>query len=212
MRIDVDGLSGQEAYKLITGSIVPRPIALVTTVNEAGVVNAAPFSFFNAFAGRKPRVGLGVGEREPGTPKDTAKNIRSQGEFVVHIVDEPLAERMNLCAVPFPPEVSEIEAAGLSVEPSHYVKPPRISASPIHMECALLKEVDIDSETVLFVGKVLCFHVRPDLYSGGRIDPHRLRAVGRLAGSTYSYTRDLFQMERLSYEDWLRGPGAGVNR
>lgn len=205
MRIDTDSLSGNDAYKLISGSIVPRPIAFLTTVDASGLVNAAPFSFFNAISGTPPRLVVSIGERAPGVPKDSGANIRATGEFVVNIVDEQLAEKMNLCATPFPPEVSEVGVVGLETKVGVHVNVPHLAASPISLECRVHRIVDLEGNT-LVVGDVVCFHIRDDLYEEGRIDPVGLRPVGRLAGATYARIRDLFYIKRMSYSEWRRRP------
>ena len=126
LRFDFAELAATDRYKLLGGLIVPRPIALVTSHSPDGRVNAAPFSFFNVFAEEPPLVVLGLGISPLGGAKDTTLNIRDTGEFVVNLVDEPIAEAMNLCAIDFPPEISEVEVAGLDLAPSEKVAPPRI--------------------------------------------------------------------------------------
>ncbi len=204
MMIHADQLKGNEGYKLMSGAIVPRPVALVTSVSRDRVVNAAPFSFFNAVSGSPPVLMVSIDEREPGVPKDTAVNAQASREFVVNLVDEALAESMNLCATPFPPDESEVEHVGLSTEPGFTVKVPRLKESPIAFECRLRDVLPIERNTLIF-GDVLCFHIRDDLYQDGRIDPHGLRLIGRLAGPTYAYTRELFALPRISHQQWNEG-------
>src|SRR5690349_17156677 len=127
MIFDMDQVSARDRYKLLTGVVVPRPIALVTTLDSAGGINAAPFSFFNAMGADPPLVVLGVGNRSREEPKDTAKNIRAGRDFVVNLVSEEIAERMNITAVDFPHGTDELAAAGLTAAPSHRVKPPRVA-------------------------------------------------------------------------------------
>lgn len=135
LRFDFTELSAAERYKLLGGLVVPRPIALVTSHSPEGRVNAAPFSFFNVFAEEPPLVVLGLGISPRGGAKDTTLNIRDTGEFVVNLVDEPIAEAMNLCAIDFPPEISEVEVAGFDLIPSDGVAPPRIGQAPVGLEC-----------------------------------------------------------------------------
>ena len=135
LRFDFTELSAAERYKLLGGLVVPRPIALVTSHSPEGRVNAAPFSFFNVFAEEPPLVVLGLGISPLGGAKDTTINIRDTGEFVVHLVDEPIAEAMNLCTIDFPPEISEVEVAGFDLIPSDAVAPPRIGQGPVGLEC-----------------------------------------------------------------------------
>ena len=135
MHFDLSELEAKDRYKLIAGLVVPRPIALVTTIGECGRHNAAPYSFFNAFSEDPPLVVLGLGINERGDVKDTAVNIRDGGEFVVNLVDEPLAEVMNICAIDFPPDVSEVDAAGLELVPSARVAPAWLKAAPVSLEC-----------------------------------------------------------------------------
>ena len=138
LRFDFAALSATERYKLLGGLVVPRPIALVTSHGPDGRVNAAPFSFFNVFAEEPPLVVLGLGISPLGGAKDTTINIRDTGEFVVNLVDEPIAEAMNLCAIDFPPEVSEVEVAGLDLLPAERVGAARLAQSPVHLECRRL--------------------------------------------------------------------------
>jgi flavin reductase (DIM6/NTAB) family NADH-FMN oxidoreductase RutF len=213
MLFDLAELSATERYKLLGGLVVPRPIALVTTESADGRVNAAPFSFFNVFAEEPPLVVLGLGISPVGGAKDTTVNIRDTGEFVINLVDEPIAEAMNLCAIDFPPEISEIEVAGLDLVPSQTVAPPRIAQAPVNLECRRCVTLEAARERYLVVGEVLVAHVRD-----GVIDPATLRVdrdayapIGRLFGGGYVRTRDRFEMPRLTYREWLdrtRGSGA----
>ena len=160
MRFDLTELSAGERYKLLGGLVVPRPIALVTTQSPEGRVNAAPFSFFNVFAEEPPLIVLGLGISPVGGSKDTTVNIRESGEFVVNLVDEPIAEAMNLCAIDFPPEISEIEVAQLELAPSHAVAPPRIGQAPVNLECRRYVTLQPARERYLVVGEVVVAHVR----------------------------------------------------
>jgi flavin reductase (DIM6/NTAB) family NADH-FMN oxidoreductase RutF len=205
MRFAFAELSPPERYKLLGGLVVPRPIALVTTRDRDGRANAAPFSFFNVVAEEPPLIVLGLGVHARGGAKDTTNNIRDGGEFVVNLVDEPLAAAMNLCAIDLPPEVSEIDLAGLELLPSEAVAPGRIAAAPVSMECKRYITLQPGAERYIVLGEVLVLHVKD-----GIVDPARLRIdrdayapIGRLFGGGYVRTRDRFDMPRISYRDWL---------
>ena len=205
MRFALAELSPPERYKLLGGLVVPRPIALVTTRDRDGRANAAPFSFFNVVAEEPPLIVLGLGVNARGGAKDTTNNIRDSGEFVVNLVDEPLAEAMNLCAIDLPPEVSELDLADLELLPGEAVAPGRIAAAPVSMECRRYVTLQPGPERYVVLGEVLVLHVRD-----GILDPARLRVdrdayapIGRLFGGGYVRTRDRFEMPRISYRDWL---------
>ena len=205
MRFDFAELSPAERYKLLGGLVVPRPIALVTTQDAAGRTNAAPFSFFNVLAEEPPVVVLGIGVSAAGGAKDTANNIRDTGEFVVHLVDEAIAEAMNLCAIDLPPERSEIEVAGFTLLPSERVAPGRIAEAPVALECRRYITLQPGRERYIILGEVLLLHVRE-----GIVEPERLRVapaayapIGRLFGGGYVRTHDRFEMPRITYREWL---------
>jgi flavin reductase (DIM6/NTAB) family NADH-FMN oxidoreductase RutF len=186
-------------YKLLTGAVVPRPIAFVSTISADGVFNLAPFSFFNAFSANPPVVGFSPSHSADGRSKDTLANIKAVGEFVVNIVSEEIAEQMNATSAPFPPEVDEFEATGLTPAASDMVRPPRVKESRVSMECKLLQIVELSRLPMggnLVLGEVVRFHVDDDIVDDYRIDPGKLRAVGRMAGPTYVRTRDRFDMAR----------------
>jgi len=198
MELDLTGPLREEAYMILSGLVVPRPIALTTTVDEHGRVNAAPFSFFNVLGDSPPIVGLCPGDRAPGVPKDTARNIRVTQEFVVNLVDEPLAEKMNLCAATLPPGENELEHAGLTALPSSVVKPPRIAESPASLECRCHSIQEIGANR-LIIGEVLRVHVRDGLFDPETwlINPQAYHPIGRLqAPHWYTRTRDLFELRR----------------
>ena len=208
MHFDLAQIPQQEAYKLLVATVVPRPIALATTVDAQGRVNAAPFSFFNAVSSIPPVVVLGIGGGE-GTGdgwKDTERNIRDTGEFVVNLVDEALAERMNICAVDFPAETGELDIARLSPLSSAGVKPPRIAESPVSFECRRITGLSLGPRSVLEVGRVLHIHIRDDLVDPARyhVATDRMRLVARMHGrGWYARTSDLFEMPRMTHEEWL---------
>ena len=204
MDFDLQDLTPDERYKLLIGVVVPRPIALTTTLDADGRVNAAPFSFFNVMGYDPPLVMFAPGNRPDGTPKDTARNIRATREFVVHIIDEALAEAMNVAATPFPPGTDEVARAGLTTQPSVQVAVPRIAEAPVGLEGREVTTLLIGN-TRIVVGEVLHLHLRDDLLDRERMRVHtgRLGAVGRMqGGGWYTRTTDLFQIARLSVDEW----------
>ena len=205
MRFDMPKLAARDRYKLLTGVVVPRPIALVTTLDGVGGVNAAPFSFFNAMGADPPLVVLGIGNRNRAEPKDTARYIRAGGEFVVNIVTEDIAEAMNVTSIDFPAGTDELALAGLTGVPSHAVKPPRVGESPVNMECREVQTTEIGRNRII-LGEVLCMHVRDDLVDPEKFYVHT-RAAARggadaRAGVVRAKTRELFEMPRVTYEEW----------
>jgi flavin reductase (DIM6/NTAB) family NADH-FMN oxidoreductase RutF len=209
MVFDMDRLAGRDRYKLLTCVVVPRPIALVTTLDGQGGVNAAPFSFFNAVGADPALVVLGVGNRSREEPKDTARNIRAGGEFVVNVVTDEIAEQMNLTAIDFPPGVDELRMVGLTAAPSHRVKPPRVGESPVNLECREVSTTEIGKNRII-LGEVLCMHIRDDLVDADKLHVHteKLHAVGRMhAPGWYARTHQLFELERPTYEQWKKKEG-----
>ena len=192
-----------DSYRLLVNLIVPRPIALVTSLNKDGLVNAAPFSFFNIMGVDPPVVALGIA-RDASRPlglKDTARNILHNGEFVVHAVNEAIAEAMNICGTDFPSDISEIEAAGFTLLPSSQVKPPRIAEAAAQMECRHVTTVEIGRTRVL-LGEVVHLHVNEQFYDATtlHIKTEDLHMIGRMHGrGSYARTSDLFEMVRGSY-------------
>ncbi len=204
MIFDLEKLAPRDCYKLLTGVIVPRPIALVTSLNEAGKVNAAPFSFFNALGSDPPLIVLGIGNRDPQTPKDSAQNIRARGEFVVNLVDENLAPAMNICAVDFPAGWSEVEAAKLELAASEKILVPRLAAAPVALECREHTTLEIGRNRVI-LGEVITIFIRDDLVDGEKftVQTAALHLVGRMGGAGgYLHTSDVFSLSRLSFEAW----------
>lgn len=201
MEITPEMLPWQSIYKLMIGSIVPRPIGWISTVDEAGRPNLAPFSFFTAAGANPPHVLFAPMIRDTdGQRKDTVHNARTTGEFVVNIVGEPLAGRMNITATEFPAEVNEFEAAGLTAVPSLTVRPPRVAESLVHFECQVAQIVDLGSQPgagSIVIGRVLHIHVDDSLLIGSdKIDLAKLQPIGRLAGSGYCRVTDLFDLPR----------------
>ena len=200
LAFDPGNHSAGDIYKLMTGSIVPRPIALVSSLDEKNVRNLAPFSYFTACSSNPPVVVFcPILRPVPPQAKDTLRNIIATREFVVNIVSEDFAQGMNATAAQVPPEVDEFELSGLTPIASELIKPARVAESHIHMECRLLRVVQVSDQPgggSLVLGEVLRFHVREDLIEDFRIDPDKLRAIGRMAGSTYARTIDRFELER----------------
>ncbi|RXS95773.1 flavin reductase family protein [Silvibacterium dinghuense] len=184
----------------MTGAIVPRPIAFVSTVDAEGIANLAPFSYFTACSSNPPVVCFCTTVRIGAHPyKDTLSNVRATGEFVVNIVSEEFAEKMNATSAEVAPEIDEFELSGLTPIPSELVRPPRVAESHVHMECRLRQELIISDQPnggILVFGDVLRFHVDEAVLDGNKIDPGLLRAIGRMGGPTYIRTRDRFDMAR----------------
>lgn len=196
--IDPKQNTERENYKLLIGSIIPRPIAFVTTQSEAGIVNGAPFSYFNIVSSNPPMVSLSI-QRPKGELKDTARNIYGNGEFVVHIVDNENVAKINETAASLPPSESEVESANLTLIPSTAISVPGINESKVRMECRLVQAIPLgegESGSDLFIGEVVRFHVEEAIYENGRIDPRGLDAVSRLAGANYAAIGEIFSMER----------------
>jgi len=200
MELDLEGKHADRAYALLASLVTPRPIAWVTTLSPDGVVNVAPFSFFNVFGANPPILGFCPGDRDDGTPKDTARNIRLTHEFVVNLVDEKVAEAMNRTAAALPYEVSELQSAGLTTVPSSTVKPPRIAEAPASLECTEWGTLQI-GENRLIIGLVKRVQVRDELFDEKtqRIRSEHLHVIGRMASPHwYCRTQDRFEMIRPS--------------
>jgi len=198
MELDLVGAHASRAYFLLAGLVTPRPIALVTTLGPDGVVNAAPFSFFNVFGAEPPYCAFAPSDREDGTPKDTARNIRLNHEFVVNLVDEPMAEAMNHCAASLPYGLSELQSAGLTAAQSSLVQPPRIAESPVSLECVEHSTIQI-GDNRLVLGLIKRLHARAGLIDPEtlRVNQEQLHTIGRMAGPNwYCRTRDRFEMVR----------------
>ena len=205
MEIDPCGMPPPAVYKLLIGCIVPRPIAWVSTASADGAHNLAPFSFFMGVCNDPPTLPFSVGPRADGAApagaglKDTVRNLEATGDFVVNVVDDALAERMNLTSGDYPPEVDEFVLAGLTAVPSTKVRAPRVREAPINLECRVAQILRVGrGPHSLVLGEILYFHFRDDLYDPGtgRIDMRRLKPVGRLAGEMYTHVHDLFEMKR----------------
>jgi len=187
-------------YRLLTSIAAPRPIAWVSTVNAAGVPNLAPFSFYNAVAGFPPTIMFSVSYRVTQQPrvKDTLRNVQEVGEFVSHVVDESLAEAMILTAADWSPGVNEFKIASLEAVPSLDVRPPRIAAAPVALECRVTQIVPVEGSTnVMVLGRVLRFHIREDLFrSNGMVDTIKMKPISRMGGPVeYARIGEMFHLE-----------------
>lgn len=186
MHLRATDLDAQQTYKLITGVVVPRPIAWVCTRSPAGVLNVAPFSAFTFVSNKPPMLGINVG-RKDGVRKDTALNILAGGEYVIHIADQALLPAVHESAVEHPPEVSEVDLLGLQTLPSDSIAVPRLAAAPVAMECRLHQIIPFgDTGAEFIVGEVLVFHLREGLLHNGKIDSAVLNPLCRLAGPNYA--------------------------
>lgn len=200
MELDPETANPQDAYKLMIGSIVPRPIAFVSTVAEDGTYNLAPFSFFIGLCSDPPTLGVSVSHRG-NRKKDTWSNAVYTGDFVVNVVTEEIAERMNVCSGEYGPQVDEFRESRLTPVPSVKVRAPRVAESPINMECRLQQVVEVGrgQRYGLLIGEVVYWHVRDDLVKDGKIDAAKLRPIGRLGGDLYTRSREIFEMIRPRY-------------
>ena len=208
MDLDLANATRQQIYSLLCGLIAPRPIAWITSLNENGQLDAAPFSAYNYMGMDPPIVAVGIADQPglAGIAKHTAQNIRSTGEFVVNVVNEAVAETMNFTAIDFPPEIKALEIADLKTEPSLIVKVPRIAAAPASLECREITTMEI-GRTRIILGQVVAIHVKHEFVdpTGHYIRAEDLHAIGRMNGlGAYVKTKDaFFHISRLTYEDWL---------
>jgi flavin reductase (DIM6/NTAB) family NADH-FMN oxidoreductase RutF len=200
MIIDVSSSDVVKVYRALVAVITPRPIAWVTTLDALGRVNLAPFSFFNAFGANPPVVVFSAGLRRDGSKKDTLLNLEVIPEFVLNAAVEDLAEPMNSTAQELPAGQSEAEYAGLELQPSTNVRPPRVAASPVHMECQVRQILPIGNGPIaanLVIGEVLLIHIDESVLDpSGQVDPRKLRTIARLGGDYYCRSTDLFEMKR----------------
>ena len=215
MRVDPRLISKREMYFTMISTIVPRPIAWVSTVSQNGVINLAPFSFFTGIVARPPTLCICVGNRPDGRPKDTAVNIEANGEFVVNVAPYRLAQAMVRTSGAYPYELDELAEAGLTPLPSEHVAPPRVAEAPVHMECKLKQIVEIEDDpdpdpdpgaepsgvravtNRMIIGRIVLMHIDDAVIDErGRVDPRKLDAVGRMGGKGYARTTDLFEIAR----------------
>ena len=208
MQIDPALHSTVDNYKLLTNLVVPRLIVWVTSQNRDGVVNLAPFSFFNAISSNPLYVIVSIGQNAAGEPKDTSRNILASGEFVVNLVTEDLFAAMNISAADFPADQSELEVANLHTAPSVHIKTPRVAEAQVSLECKLFSAQPLGTYT-LFIGELVMFHVA-DNRMGPRLHINNFAPIGRLGSpSVYCRTTDRFDIARITYAQWLKDNSLG---
>lgn len=206
MQFDFEAMKPGERYKLLLATVLPRPIAWITTRDTHGAVNAAPFSFFNVFGSDPATVGVGIGSKGPGEPKDTRANIRANEQFVVNLVPYALALEMRITSIAFPKGVEEPAEANLKLVPSEKVQVPRIAASPVSMECTFMQEVALGNFS-LVLGRILTVHVQDHaVIDAARqyVDAEKLDLIGRMEGGWYTRTTERFEMPNIPLEAWKR--------
>jgi flavin reductase (DIM6/NTAB) family NADH-FMN oxidoreductase RutF len=196
VQLDPQTLESTAVYKLLISSVVPRPIAWVSTIDGDGVANLAPFSYFMAITDTPPTLAFSCSSRAGGK-KDTLRNVEASGEFVVNIVDDDRAQQMNLTSGEYTPDVDEFALTALTAAPSTKVKAPRVAEAPINMECRVVRILPVGRAN-LILGEIVQWHVRDDVFdpASGRLDMHRLKPVARLAGNLYSHVHQIFEMKR----------------
>ena len=207
---DFATMQPRDRYKLLCGIVVPRPIALVTSIDEDGRVNAAPFSFFNIFSEEPAQIVLGLQHRPDESAKDTTRNLARTKHFVVNMVDEALAPIMNDCAIDFPTGVSEITELGIATVPGVHGPAPRIAAAPFALECRRAMSLVFSTTRELLIAEVVGLHADRDLIdlAALHIDTAKYRPIGRLAGADYCRQGEIFSMTRESYADWKTRRGS----
>lgn len=205
MHFDFSKLDGPQRYKLLGATVVPRPIAWVSTLNPEGRLNAAPFSFFNVFGEAPAVVGFSILHRSPDDPKDTGRNVRTQKEFVVNLVSDENLGQMNISAIEFPPDVDEFAEAGLKTAPSVHIATPRIAQSRVAFECRLMQIIPLGELRSLVLGEVVGMYVDDEAVldaNRGWIDTTGLRLVGRMHASSYARTTDVVELARIPVDKW----------
>jgi len=199
LSIDPHTKTERENYKFLIGSIIPRPVAFVTSVSEEGVLNGAPFSYFNIVSSNPPMISLSI-QRFEGGQKDTARNILNSKEFVVHIVDEQNVEKINTTAASLPPNQSEVQLAELTPVESVKVSVPGVKEAKVRMECVLEYSLELGDKYSpgcdLIIGRVVQYHIKSGIYENGKIDPRGLGAISRLAGHDYAKIGEIFTRKR----------------
>jgi flavin reductase (DIM6/NTAB) family NADH-FMN oxidoreductase RutF len=210
MQYDFKQTTPREIYNLINGLVAPRPIALVTSLSPEGRLNAAPFSAYNYLCTNPPIVGLGIAARNADDElKDTSRNIELTHEFVINVVTEDIAQKMNICGIEFPPDVSEIEMAGFTTTPSLVVKVPRIKEAHAALECRLYETLKPRGAARIILGEVVAAYVEDQYVDKEKthISAQDLHSVGRMNSlNWYVKTEGAFiSIPRLNYEQWLKG-------
>jgi flavin reductase (DIM6/NTAB) family NADH-FMN oxidoreductase RutF len=208
MQFDFQKMTSLQVFEFLTGTVVPRPIALVTTLSASGAPNAAPYSFFNIMGIEPPVLALTVLPGPGGTLKDTGRNIRETGQFVVNLVSEDIAEAMNVTCIDAPADVDEMRLAKLAAAPSEKVAPQRLAASPVAFECEMFQEVPLSTNQFIAIGRIVVAHVS-DRYviDAGKqqFDTPALKLIGGMHGAKwYARTSDLFAMDRPAWATWPR--------
>jgi flavin reductase (DIM6/NTAB) family NADH-FMN oxidoreductase RutF len=199
MKFDLDKFGIKDCHDLLVGAVLPRPIAFVSTIGANGVNNLAPFSYFTVLSSKPPILGFGIGSKRDGGKKDTLANLEFSGDFVINVVTENLVEAMNQTSGDYPPEVDEFQVAGLTPGKSDLVQSPRVTESPINIECKLkqiLQFGDAPRINRFVVGEAVRIHVKKELLEGNITRAERLKAIGRMGGDLYCRTQDLFEMKR----------------
>ncbi len=200
MQIDVSKTEVVSVYQMLVGLVAPRPIAWVTTLSQSGVINLAPFSFFNAFGANPPVVVFSPTLKRDGGKKDTLINIESNGEFVINASTEKHAELINKSSRMLLPDESEVELIGQKTSPSIKVKPPRLADVPFALECKLMQVIPIGNGAIsanLIIGEIVTMHIDDAVLDAkGQPDPRKIKAIARLGGEFWCRTQDLFQLER----------------
>jgi flavin reductase (DIM6/NTAB) family NADH-FMN oxidoreductase RutF len=202
---DFASLSPKERYKLLIGAVVPRPIALVTSVDAEGRVNAAPFSFFNCLSADPPILALGLEFRKDGRSKDTGQNVKETQVFTVNIVSHAMMEAMNVCAVPFDPTIDELKEAGFTQRPGVKVACPGIAQSPAIFECRHYITLGIGNSREIILGEVVQAHIHANAIDHAKlyVQADVLDAVGRMGGHGYVRSNDIFNLPTMTVADWL---------
>ncbi len=198
--LDPASLNIAARYRLLSDTIVPRPIAFISTLSENGSVNVAPYSFFNGVSSNPPAVMFAIGFKSDGTKKDTLRNIEQTGEFVVNTVAEWMVEAMNQCGAEYPYGVSEVEQVGLTSLPSVVVTPPRIKESPVHFECRVISLHQVGRQeagaSTVVIGEIVRFHIHAAAWQAGRVREDEIKPVSRLGGVRYSNVESAFELAR----------------
>ena len=208
MQFDFERMAALERYRLLLATILPRPIAWVTTRDATGAINAAPFSFFNVFGSDPATVGIGIGSKGSAEPKDTRAYIRANEQFVVNLAPFALAQEMRVTSIAFPKGVEEPKEANLSLTPSMRVGVPSIAQAPVSMECTFMQEIALGSFS-LVLGKILMVHVKDEAVTNvarQHVDAEKLDLIGRMEGGWYTRTRERFEMPAIAFENWRQKP------
>ena len=191
MQIDPADMGAERIYRLMTGIVVPRPIAWVSSLASKGTLNLAPFSAFTFVSQKPPMLAISVG-RKGDNYKDTAHNILDTEEYVIHIADTPLMNAVHESSAEHPPDVSEVELLGLETLPCERVKVPRLAAAPVAMECVFRQCLEFgDARSRLIIGEVLMFHIRDGLMNNGKVETEALDPIARIGGPRYARLGDI---------------------